>query len=126
MDKTADALGKATDPVSYTITVCNVGDIQVTKTSVTDSLIPGVDAAFGATLAPDACETENFTRTVLAGDPDPLVNTVTAIYTAGTLDGHRPRTVPAPTCSCHAVDVTKSCSPDPDRRSGRPNCAPSS
>ena len=84
VEKTADALGKITDPVNYTIEVCNTGVIPVTKTSVTDSLIPAVDAAFGATLAPGACELESFQRVVQAGDPDPVVNTVTAIYTAGT------------------------------------------
>ena len=40
MTKTADALGKVTDPVNYTIEVCNTGIIPVTKTSVIDSLIP--------------------------------------------------------------------------------------
>ena len=110
--KTADALSKVTDPVNYTITVCNTGLIPVTKTSVVDPLIPGVDAAFGATLAPGACETENFSRVVAAGDPDPLVNTVTATYTAGvqtaTATANASTNLFQP-----AVGVTKSCAPDP-------------
>ncbi len=122
--KVADELSKVGDPVNYTITVCNTGDITVTKTSVIDTLIPAVNAAFGATLAPGVCEIENFSRTVVAGDPDPLLNTVTATYTAG---------VQSVTASANdstnlfqpRVAVTKSCSPDPIR-SARPNCARSS
>jgi uncharacterized repeat protein (TIGR01451 family) len=112
VEKTADVLGKITDPVNYTIEVCNTGLIPVTKTSVTDSLIDGVDAAFGATLAPGACELESFQRVVEAGDPDPVVNTVTAIYTAGiqtaTATDSAETNLFQP-----AVNVTKSCSPDP-------------
>ena len=111
--KTADTLSKVTDPVNYTIKVCNTGFVTVTKTSVIDTLIPGVNAAFGATLAPGACETENFTRTVVAGDPDPLVNTVTAIYTAGA-QTTGPVTATATTNLFQpSVDVTKNCTPDP-------------
>ena len=111
--KTADTLSKVTDPVNYTIKVCNTGFVTVTKTSVIDTLIPGVNAAFGATLAPGACETENFTRTVVAGDPDPLVNTVTAIYTAGA-QTTGPVTATATTNLFQpSVAVTKNCSPDP-------------
>jgi uncharacterized repeat protein (TIGR01451 family) len=110
--KVADELSKVGDPVHYTIEVCNTGLILVNKTSVNDSLIAGVDAAFGATLAPGACESHDFDRTVVAGDLDPLVNTVTATYTAG---------VQTATASAQdetnlfqpSVDVTKSCSPDP-------------
>ena len=110
--KTADALGKVTDPVSYTIQVCNTSLITLTKTSVIDSIIPGVDAAFGATLAPGACESENFTRTVVAGDPDPLVNTVTAIYTAG-LQTATDQASATTNLFEPSVDVAKSCGPDP-------------
>ena len=119
--KTADALGKITDPVNYTIEVCNTGVIPVTKTSVTDSLIPAVDAAFGATLAPGACETESFQRVVQAGDPDPVVNTVTAIYTAGTQTATA--TDSATTNLFQpSVDVTKSCSPNPNQVGGTSTC----
>ena len=65
-------------------------------------------------MAPGACETAPVTRTVVAGDPDPLINTVTATYTAGVqsvteaLFSGDDRVVPA----C-CLTSTKSCSPDP-------------
>ena len=83
VDKTGDTLSKVGDDVTYTIKVCNTSSADspnLVKDSVTDSLISGVNADFGASLAPGACESHEFTRTVLAGDPDPLVNTATAHY----------------------------------------------
>ena len=89
MTKVADELSKVGDPVNYTIEVCNTGPITVTKQSVIDSLLGDISASFDATLAPGACDSATVSRTVLAGDPDPLLNTVTATYTGGTADGHR-------------------------------------
>jgi uncharacterized repeat protein (TIGR01451 family) len=83
VDKTGDTLSKVGDDVTYTIKVCNTSSADtpiLVKDSVTDNLIAGVDGAFGASLASGACESHNFTRTVVAGDPDPLVNTATAHY----------------------------------------------
>ena len=45
-----------------------------------DSLLGDIGGSFDATLAPGACSSATLTRTVVAGDPDPLVNTVTATY----------------------------------------------
>jgi uncharacterized repeat protein (TIGR01451 family) len=81
--KTADTLSKVGDPVNYTITVTNNGAGVATRTSVNDSLLGDISASFAATLAPGASSTATFSRTVLAGDSDPLVNTVTAIYSSG-------------------------------------------
>src|SRR6266545_1026980 len=81
--KTGDDLSKVGDEVNYTIKVCNTSSADtpdLVKDTVTDSLIGGVDAAFGASLASGQCESHDFTRTVQAGDPDPLVNTATAHY----------------------------------------------
>jgi uncharacterized repeat protein (TIGR01451 family) len=83
VDKTGDTLSKVGDEVTYTINVCNTSSADspdLVKDTVTDSLISGVNAAFGATLASGACESHDFTRTVVAGDPDPLVNTAAAHY----------------------------------------------
>ena len=76
-------MSKAGDEVTYTIRVCNTSSADapaLQKDSVTDTLIGGVNAAFGASLSPGQCESHSFTRTVQAGDPDPLVNTATAHY----------------------------------------------
>ena len=81
--KTADELSKVGDPVTYTFEICNVGVATVTRDSVTDTLLGDISASFPATLAPGACATVELTRTVLDGDPDPLENTVTAIYSSG-------------------------------------------
>ena len=103
--KTADALSKVGDPVTYTFEICNVGDILVNRGSVTDTLLGDLTEFFPATLAPDQCVTVVRTRTVLAGDPDPLPNTVTATYSAGPSLGHgygqcQHEPVPA-RCRCH-------------------------
>ena len=67
---------------------------------------------FGATLAPDTCDEVVVSRTCSPGDPDPLVNTVTATYTAGiqtaTAEASDTTNLFQP-----AVGVTKTCSPDP-------------
>ena len=110
--KTADDQSKVGDPVNYTIQVCNTGLVAVTKQSVIDSLLGDISPSFDDTLAPGACDSVTVSRTVVLGDPDPLVNTVTATYTAG---------VQTATAMASAdtdlfqpdVDVTKNCSPDP-------------
>jgi uncharacterized repeat protein (TIGR01451 family) len=78
--KTATSLARVGDDVVYDITVCNTADMMLEKWSVTDSLIPNVDASFAPSLLPHTCETHSFTRTVQATDPDPLINTATATY----------------------------------------------
>jgi len=70
------------DNVTYNITVINDGDVALNKTSVTDSLLPNVNLAFGATLAANSSESHEFIYTVPSPPPsDPLENTVTAVYT---------------------------------------------
>ena len=83
IEKTGDTLSKVGDTVNYTIEVCNTSSADspnLVKDSVTDNKIAGVNAAFGASLAPGACESHDFTRVVQPGDSDPLVNTATAHY----------------------------------------------
>ena len=79
--------------------------ITVNRDSVIDSLLGDITASFPATLAPGACARSRCTRTVQAGDPDPLVNTVTATYSAPGSIGHgdgqcQHEPVPA-RCECH-------------------------
>ena len=100
--KTADALSKVGDSVTYTFRICNVGDITVNRGSVTDTLLGDLTAFFPATLAPGQCAMVERTRRWQAGDPDPLVNTVTATYTArpGLLSRARTRRRPVPARTC--------------------------
>ena len=93
VDKTGDALSKAGDSVSYTITVTNIGSVDspslvggtITDTLLGDLLDPAnpfvVLNGCAATLATGASCVITAARTVLPGDPDPLDNTVTVSYT---------------------------------------------
>jgi uncharacterized repeat protein (TIGR01451 family) len=88
VEKTGDTLSKATDPAHYVITITNTGIVPLFKQNIVDSLlgditaqnIPGVTSTCTASLAPLGSCTITYDRTVLPGDTDPLVNTVTATY----------------------------------------------
>jgi hypothetical protein len=104
------------DSVTYSFEICNVGDVTVNKGTVTDTLLGDLTASFPDTLAPGACVPVAQTRTVLATDPDPLSNTVTATYTSGSGVFATSDTATA-TASTNlfqpGVGVSKSCTPDP-------------
>lgn len=81
--KTGPALSKVGDDPEYTIEIENTGVVVMSKESITDSLqadLSSVDPDCGATLQPGAVCTISYSREVQAGDPDPLNNTVTAVY----------------------------------------------
>ena len=82
VDKDGDTISKVGDDVDYTITITNSGAITLYKQSITDTLLGDLtaNAGCGASLAPGESCTINVSRTVQAGDPDPLPNTVTAVY----------------------------------------------
>uniref|UniRef100_UPI003567F0CE DUF7507 domain-containing protein n=1 Tax=Amphritea sp. TaxID=1872502 RepID=UPI003567F0CE len=81
--KTGDGKSKVGDDVDYSITVTNTGLATLYKQSISDTLLGDLsgDAGCGASLDPGASCTITVSRTVLAGDPDPLPNTVTVVYT---------------------------------------------
>jgi hypothetical protein len=74
-DKTGDELGKITDPVDYVITLSNnsSADTPAMNCTASDSLLGTV---FDGVL-PLGDTVINTSRVVQAGDPDPLVNTIT-------------------------------------------------
>lgn len=112
VSKTASALSKVGDAVNYSVTVTNLGKGVATKTSVNDTLKGDISASFSATLAPGASQTVTYTRVVQAGDPDPLVNTVTAIYSSGASSDTA--TASATTNLFQpSIGITKNCAPDP-------------
>lgn len=93
VDKTGDTLSKIGDPANYTFTITNTGAVTLYKDDISDTVlgnvtINGVDQAnanvlvnnCGASLAAGASCTITLQRTVLAGDPDPLPNTVSITY----------------------------------------------
>ena len=75
LEKTGDELSKVGDPVDYTITLSNNSstDTPALECTATDSLLGQV---FNGVL-PTGDTVINLSRDVQAGDPDPLVNTVT-------------------------------------------------
>jgi hypothetical protein len=87
IDKTGDTLSKVGDAVDYTITIVNTGALPMFPQSISDSLV-GVLSPSGFTesgtnndvLDVGETWTLHYSRTVQAGDPDPLVNTVTAVF----------------------------------------------
>ena len=102
--RTATPFSKVSDDVTYTIEICNIGPVSVDRTSVIDTLLGDISGSFDATLALGVCSSATLTHTVGAGDPDPLVSTVTAVYAGISESAQRPRHQ-TPACSslggCH-------------------------
>ena len=104
------------DPVTYTFEICNDGDVTVNRGSVTDTLLGDITAFFPATLAPGECVEVELTRTVAAGDPDPLAeHRDRHLHRAdGIFASSDTATASASTNLFQpGVSVTKDCTPDP-------------
>ncbi|MCI0582593.1 MAG: hypothetical protein L0227_06805, partial [Chloroflexi bacterium] len=93
VDKTGDTDSKVGDAANYTVTITNTGVTTLFKDDITDDVLgaitlDGVNQAnpnvvantCGVSLAAAASCTITLSRVTQAGDPDPLVNTVTAVY----------------------------------------------
>jgi hypothetical protein len=80
IDKTGDTLSKVGDDVDYTITVANTSssDSPNLTCDITDALL-GINEQVN--LVSGASHVINDSRTVQAGDPDPLVNTASVTCT---------------------------------------------
>jgi len=80
--KTPDtSVSKVDDVITYTIEVCNCGDVDLTKVSIIDDVLGDLTASFVKDpLTVGDCESHDFTHTVTASDPDPLENEVEVIY----------------------------------------------
>jgi hypothetical protein len=121
VDKTASPQSKVTDPVDYSITICNTSLITVNRVSVNDTLVGDIAANFPASLAPGACATYNYQRTVVAGDPDQLANTVTAVYSGAGASATAADTALTDLFQ-PGVDVQKSCVPPVNEVGGISTC----
>jgi len=105
VEKTADpTTSKVGDEVVYTIEVCNCGDIDLENVTVVDDLLGDLSGSYADTLAVGACESHDFTRTVLDTDPDPLENCVDV-----NSDPVGPMTNPTPDRDCAEVDLVTPC-----------------
>lgn len=114
--KDGDTLSKVSDPADYTITITNTGIATLYKKNISDDVLgvitkDGVDQAntnvvsntCGASLAPAVSCVITLQRTVKAGDPNPLSNTATVLYTEnGDFSG-----VSLPGTSNHSVNLFK-------------------
>ena len=60
--------------------ITNTGDVQLNRVSANDTLMGDITADFPATLALGQSVNITETRAIQPGDPNPLVNVVTAIY----------------------------------------------
>ena len=76
--KECTPLAHVGDTVTYTITVTNTGDEDLTNVTVIDTILGDLSASFADDLAVDASESHDFDYVVQESDPDPLVNEVTA------------------------------------------------
>lgn len=66
--------------ITYTIRICNTGDVKLNKKGVVDSLLGNISGQFGPSLEPEACETVEVPYTLQGNEPDTLVNQVGAAY----------------------------------------------
>ncbi len=84
---TGSPRSKVGDPITYTVTLENTGVVRLTLQSISGSVVGDLAGAAGAagcqSLAAGATCQFSVTHTVQPGDPDLLVNTVTATYHAG-------------------------------------------
>jgi len=75
------ASGFVGDTITYTYALLNTGDVTLEQISVVDTLLGDVSSAFPAFLEPGSPTViVVLTRTIQAGDPNPIVNQSTATY----------------------------------------------
>jgi uncharacterized repeat protein (TIGR01451 family) len=84
VQKTCPQSGSIGDTITYSITVTNTGNEELTNLVVNDPLLGGNLGKFPSGLAAGASDTETFTHTITANDPDPLTNSVTATAVGAT------------------------------------------
>lgn len=120
VSKTGPDYAKVGDAVTYTIKIINISTVDVTVTSISDTLLGNLLATAKTACsdpllltAGNFCEF-TYARTVLAGDSDPLPNVVT-VQGEGPFGGQA-----GPVSDDHSVDlvhpsytVTKDCLTDP-------------
>ena len=78
VEKTCPQAAAIGDTITYSITVTNTGNERLDNLVVVDALLGGTLGDFPGHLDAGASVTRTYTHTITAGDPDPLVNTVTA------------------------------------------------
>jgi uncharacterized repeat protein (TIGR01451 family) len=78
VEKSCPEFARVGDEITYDVCITNTGDVNLLITSVDDDVADANQACVGDTLDADGGSCcFSYTYTVKAGDPDPLINTVT-------------------------------------------------
>jgi uncharacterized repeat protein (TIGR01451 family) len=102
------------EDITYTIRITNTGTDVLTDISVFDTVLGNLSDSFADTLDPGEFDEQQFTHTVTAEDPDPLVNTV-GVEAFGEDSGDRATSIAQCTSDIAeppanpGIDVEKSC-----------------
>jgi uncharacterized repeat protein (TIGR01451 family) len=84
VDKTGPDRSKDGDQVTYTIEICNTGDVDLVEESIVDDLLGDLADSYGDDLIVGECESHDFPYTVdESATGDPVVNTVEVHYDVG-------------------------------------------
>ena len=82
--KTGPDRSKDGDTVTYTIEICNTGDVDLVEDTIVDDLLGDLAASYDDDLIVAECESHDFDHVVdEAADGDPVDNTVTVHYDVG-------------------------------------------
>ena len=116
VNKSCPASAQVGDTISYSISIHNTGNESLNITSVVDTVDghagANITSSFPASVAAGATVTRAYTYTVLAGDPDPLPNSVSVSTTGGTSQVTVNGSASCETDILHPdITVTKSCTP---------------
>ena len=114
IEKTCDEFSKVGDVINYDVTITNTGDTDLQILSVVDTVADANQNCVGDILPPAGTCSFSYPYTVVQGDPDPLINTVTVI--AKTV-GFDVNVTDSTTCETDLVHpdftVTKTCLTEP-------------
>ena len=115
ISKLCDPTASTGEDITYTITITNSGNEDLTIDSVIDSVLGDITGDFATTLLQGTSDTQTFTHTVTVDDPNPLVNEVSVTATGLTSNTSDTANTNCSTTITQLVPdilVEKSCDPD--------------
>ena len=112
--KECNEFSKVGDVIDYDVTITNTGSTDLQILSVNDTVAGPQSGCVGNILAPAGTCSFSYKHTVVQGDPDPLINTVTVIGKAVGVDVNVTDSTTCETQLVHPdLTVTKACLTDP-------------
>ena len=114
VNKTCPATAAIGDQITYTIQIVNTGNEALNLQSVIDTVDShagvNITSSFPASVAANSSVSRTYQYTVLAGDPDPLPNTVAVVAKGATSQATLNGSASCDTDILHpAIKVTKTC-----------------